>query len=320
MSLTIAYISARRNNRIEWFFDSLAKQVKKLQEHVIVVDHFENEFGRSEEIFHKFAKSFTVPLHIEHEEKGNVPSKFFTHVEPKPNVWSGDHRLTKENWFSVASSRNSAICLCRTSHIAFVDDLSVLCPGWWQAAQEAVAGSYIGLGAYRKVNNLLVENGEIIEFTATDAGIDDRLKRVDKDVSECDGGWLYGCSFVAPLEDLLEVGGFPEFCDSLGGEDYCLGIALRNAGKHLKFDRRMMTLESEELHFVEPAMKRTDKGVSPNDKSHAALRIAQGSVYYPNYYEGGIRALRDHVLAGNPFPIVQIPTHDWFDGQPISEM
>lgn len=334
MSLTIAYITSRRQPKIEWFFDSLSKQVA-LQHHVIVIDHFANEPARKEEIFEKFAKAFTVPLHIEHEEKGNVPSKFFTHVEPKPNVWSGRYRLTKEDWFSAANSRNTAICLCRSSHIAFVDDLSVLTSirpfpryevgvirNWWEAAYAAVDGNYIGLGAYKKVKNLIVENGVPVSFEETESGMDDRLRRVNKDVSECQGGWAYGCSMVAPLEDLLEVGGFPEFTDGLSGEDYCLGIALSNCGKHLKFDRRMLTLESEELHFVEPPMKRMDKGEigTDRDKSHAALRIAQGSMYYPNYYEGGIRAMRDHVLAGNSFPIVQIPTHDWFDGQALAEM
>jgi hypothetical protein len=222
----------------------------------------------------------------------------------------------------MSNARNTALCMCRTSHICYVDDLSVLMPGWWEAANEAVGGGYIGCGAYHKARNLVVKNGlvESSDLPVGDSGVDDRLKRVTKDVSECDGGWLYGCSFVAPLEDLLEVGGLPEYCDGLGSEDYCLGIALRNAGKHLKLDRRMMTMESEELHFTEPPMKRTDKGVSPNDKSHAALRIAQGSKYFPNYYEGGIRALREHVLAGNPFPICQIPTTDWYDNQPLSEM
>lgn len=317
--LTICYVSSRRDNRIEWFFDSLAKQVV-LQAHLIVIDRFAEEPGRKDEIFNKFATAFTVPLYVEHEEKGNVPAKFFTHAEPKPTVWQGPHRLTKEDWFATANARNTALCLCRTSHIAFVDDLSVLMPGWWTSAQEAVAGNYIGCGAYKKVKNLVVKDGEPIGYVETSEGIDDRLRRVSEDVSPCTGGWLYGCSCVFPVEDLLEVGGWPEICDSLGSEDCCLGIALANAGKRLKFDRRMLTLESDELHFVEPPMKRTDKGVSPNDKSHAVLEIAKQSTYFPNYYEGGIRALRDYVLAGNPCPITQIPTCDWYDNQPISEM
>jgi hypothetical protein len=67
-------------------------------------------------------------------------------------------------------------------------------------------------------------------------------------------------------------------------------------------------------------MKKTDKGVSPNDKSHAALNIANGTKYFENYYEGGIRKMREEVLSGKPFPIVQIPDRDWYDGQLLSEM
>lgn len=306
--LTIAYVSCRRDNRIHWFFESLTRQFRPDEEiTVIAVDHLAAEASRRVVVAEKAAGAFD----------GRVK---FKHAAPKPNVWNGPYRLTKENWFAAASQRNTALALCETSHIAFCDDLSVLMPGWLDAAYEAVAGNYIACGSYRKVRNLEVTNGIVTHATETESGIDDRIRRVTKDVSECTGGWLYGCSMVAPLEDLLEVGGFPEYMDGLGAEDYTLGIALTNAGKHLKYDRRLLTLESEELHFVEPPMKKTDKGVSPNDKSHAALRIAQQSKYFPNYYEGGIRALREHVLAGNPFPICQIPTTDWFDNQPLSEM
>lgn len=309
LMLTICYITARRDNRIEWFFQSLARQAT-LATRVLVVDHFADEPGRKDETFEKFFRAF-----------GEDSECWMKHVSPKPNVWNGPHRLTKDEWFAAASMRNTAICLCQTRYIAFVDDLSVLMPGWFNAVHEAVHDGYVGLGAYKKVQDLTV-GADGVRFRETESGMDDRLRRVSQDVSPCDGGWLYGCSLVAPLEDLLEVGGFPEICDGLGSEDYCLGIALRNAGKHLKFDRRMLTLESEELHFVEKPFKRTDKGVSPNDKSHAALRIAQASTYFPNYFpEGGIRRMRDDVLLdGEPFPITQVPDRDWFDGQLLSEM
>ncbi len=310
-SLTLAYVTSRRDPKIEWFFDSLAKQLRKRELRIIVVDHFAEEAGRAKSIMETFSRSFAMlpePL----------PKIQITY--PKPNVWNGPHRLTKEDWFAMASARNTALCLCETSHICYVDDLSVLMPGWLDAVYEAVAGNYVGCGAYKKVKSLVVKDGVPVGYVETPEGIDDRLRRVTDDVSPCTGGWLYGCSCVFPVEDLLEVGGWPEFMDGLGAEDYTLGIALTNAGKHLKYDRRMLTLESEELHFVDPPMKKTDKGVSPNDKSHSALAIAKQSKYFANYYEGGIRALREHVLAGNPFPVIQQPQHDWFDSQPISEM
>jgi len=316
MSLTLSYITSRHDCRIEWAFDSVARQVME-PIHVLVIDRYADKPERGDEIQFKFDYAF--------RRKGLGAKSFgctLEHRAPKPSVWAGEHRLTKQDWFSAASVRNTAICLCKTSHIAFVDDLSVLMPLWLNAVQEAVEGNYIGCGAYKKVKSLVVRDGEPVGYVETQQGYDDRLRRVVDDVSPCTGEWLYGCSFVAPLEDLLEVGGLPELTDGLSGEDYGLGIALQNAGKHLKYDRRMLTLESEELHFAEPPMIRKDKGEigTEKDKSHAALRIIRQSKYYPNYYEGGIRALREHVLAGNSFPIVKIPDRDWFDQQLLSEM
>ena len=62
------------------------------------------------------------------------------------------------------------------------------------------------------------------------------------------GSRLFGCSFGAPLALLLEVNGFDELCDPIGGEDYHLGIRLEWAGTPLYYSRRMLTMESEELH------------------------------------------------------------------------
>jgi glycosyltransferase involved in cell wall biosynthesis len=267
---------------------------------IIIVDLFKNERGA--------------------EFKELIERNRAIHLEPKPNVWQSKYRLTSQNWFAAANARNTALCHAKNGHIAYCDDLAVLSPTWLESVRDAINGSYIAAGAYKKVRNLKVENGIAVSYDEHPEGRDCRERIVKEDVSPCDGGWLYGCSCVFPVDDLLQVGGWPEFCDSMGSEDYCLGIALRNAGKHLKYDRRMLTLESEELHFVEPPLKRSDKGVSPNDKSHAALAIAKGTKYFENYYEGGIRRMREEVLSGKPFPIVQIPDRDWFDGQLLSEM
>jgi hypothetical protein len=291
-TLTIAYVTSRRDCRIEWFLDSLAPQIQGRAICIMAVDHFYNE--------------------------RSMPS--LLQSPPKPNVWNGPHRLTSEDWFAMASARNTALCLCDTTYLAYVDDLSVLMPGWLDAVYEAVEGNYIGCGAYRKVKNLVVENGIPVSFE--EGGTDNRISLVSQDVTDCNGAWLYGCSLVAPVEALLSVDGWPEsICDGMGFEDCLMGIVLKNNGNTLKFDRRMMTLEAEELHFVEPAMKRSDYGVSPNDKSHKALEIARNSATFDNGFgEGGIRALREKVLSGKPFPIQHNPRHEWFTGMPLSEL
>lgn len=292
MTLTIAYVTARRDPKVEWFLSSLALQSNEPIP-IIVVSLFPHLFSQ-------------------------IKSDYFTLSEPKPNVWQGEHRLTKQDWFAMANARNTALCLCDTDWIAYVDDLSVLETTWLDCVKEAMEGRYNVAGSYRKVKNLVVENGLIKSFTPFSE--DCRMALSNGCLVDCDGGWLYGCSCAFKVEDLLDVGGWPEYCDGLGAEDYCLGIALKNAGKTLVYCKPMATMESEEHHHTEPSLRRTDKGVSPNDKSHAALNIAKSSKYFPNYYPGGMRALREFVLAGNPFPVIQQPRHDWFDGQLISEM
>lgn len=315
MKISFAYITARKHPRFEWMADGLSRQLASCpyESEMIVVDFFAQALPD---------RNWTA-IDVEKRKSDFRKHSTFTnliHVPNKPNVWNGPNRLTTCDWFAAASHRNTSICVATGSHIVYLDDLSVPCDGFLNAVHEAVEGGHIGCGAYRKVKSLEVVDGVAVRYDETASGMDDRLLRVTKDVSDCTGGWLYGCSLVAPVEDLLEVGGWPEYMDGLGAEDYTLGLALCNAGKRLKYDRRMLTLESEELHFTEPPMRRTDKGVSPNDKSNAALHIAQASKYFPNYYEGGMRALREHVLNGGEFPIAQVPDRDWFDGQLISEM
>jgi hypothetical protein len=108
----------------------------------------------------------------------------------------------------------------------------------------------------------------------------------------------------------------------MGFEDVIAGIMLEKKGWDFSYDRRMMTFEDRDLHFVGPVMKRSDYGASPNDKSHALLNMAQqGNGWHPGFFgEEGIRGLRKRVLAGEPFPIMGIPEHEWFTGTPLRDL
>jgi hypothetical protein len=304
LSLTIAYITARKDSKFdEWFLPSLSRQIGRDEDiKIIKIDRYASDHWNTYPQDPRLSVSFNLP---------------------KPNVWSGQHKLTSIDWFSVASSRNSALCLCKTSHIAYVDDLSVLQPGWLNAVMEAAEkDDTITCGAYQKVRNLKVENGIAVSYDEWPGGIDNRMQISNQTVAPCTGQWLYGCSLVAPVEALLSVDGWPEsICDGLGFEDCGLGLVLQNAGYKFIFDKRMMTLESDEHHFMEEPMKRSDHGVSPNDKSHAALNIFLQSKTFDNGFgEGGIRALRERILAGEPFPIQKNPCHEWFTGKHLSEL
>lgn len=308
--LTVAYFTNRKDCKIDWFFDSLHRELSANYDNIkiVVIDFWQDgSFERMEQIMRRAPANQNV-----------------VHVQPKPNVWQGKHKLTKEDYFAASNARNTAICLAPDGWIAFVDDLSVLLPGWFNHVKAAMDGNYIACGTYKKVKSLVVENGEVKSCEEFPGGIDSRLQKVSgPGPHSCDGGWMFGCSVAAPVDAFLKINGFDEACDGLGSEDYIAGIMLEKQGYKLMYDPSMMTYESEEHHHIEKPFKRTDKGVSPNDKSHAILSMVRdgGRHVAPNYFgEGGIVALRQRTLAGDPFPVSQIPEHDWYDGQPIGEM
>jgi hypothetical protein len=298
--LTIAYVTCRKNPRIQWFIDSLLLQLKPGDEARLVIISFHADLALP-----------PIPRWLP-----------FRILPPKPNPYMGRHRLTKSDCFAAAVSRNTALCAADSQWIAYVDDLSVLMPGWLNAVRSAMQRGAITFGAYKKVKNLHVEEGVAKSFEEFPSGIDNRLSQTNGLPIKCSGQWLYGCSLAAPVEALLAVGGWPEnLTGALGFEDCLTGIALQNAGFDFWYDPTMLTLESEEAHFEEKPFFKTDKGVSPNDKSHAALRtVKNGLTYFDNCVEGGMRRVRTDFLAGKEFPIVQIPEHDWFDAQPLREV
>lgn len=313
MSICFTYITSRRDCRIEWWFESLARIIS-LPAQVIVVDAYAEEPGRRDEVLEKFAKGFVGPLHIEHVEKGNVPGKFFSHVLPKPTIWQGKHRITKEDWWAKSSGQNTSVCLCREPWICMTDDRSVLMPGYFECLVDAMRSGYAVVGTYEKHANMKVENGVIVDPGET-LGVDHR-PQFDHPTPTHD--W-YGGHFALPLEWCLQVNGWSEdVCDSLGLEDAMFGVTLRNSGLPMCYDARMKIIEDRTPGEIDGALKRADKGVSPNDKSHKIVEIFRDKNSSQNSFD--IRNLRDRVLNGEPFPAPSASHLDWYDGQPISEM
>lgn len=306
--ITIVYLTSRRDPHYNWFVDSLTRQASQdfAWIKLVVVDFFAEEPGRSDVIY--------------------APSglKDFVHCTPKPNVWQGKYRLTKQDYFAASNARNTGLCHSKDGTVVFTDDLSVLLPGWYAAVKEAAAKRYVMSGAYKKMLELRVEEGLVASYKDFPPGVDCRWNQGnDNGPIPATPGWMFGCTLVAPVEGMLAINGFDEDCDSLGAEDYVAGYMLQQAGYSLMYDRRAATYESEEGHHTGNVLKRIDKGVSPNDKSHKMLYFIEkgGRTRAPNYFgEEGVRGLRKRVLAGGAFPIQQIPQHDWYDGQPLSEM
>lgn len=295
--LTVAYITNRYEPQIHWFLDSLDRQLDSDRPRIVVVDFWKDHRGKD-----------GIPT---------LDTRGAIHVAPKPNVWQGPHRLTKENWWGAANARNTALCLSSTVWLAYVDDVCVLGDHWMESVKQAMRGNYFVFGAYKKCKDMVVEQGVL--KSSTPHSQDNRM-RGNGDAVPCSGDWLYGCSLAGPTEKFLEVGGWPEICDGLGFEDCIMGISLQNRGFTMKYDERMLTTESEDEHGKSIVFRRTDKGVSPNDKSHAILEKARQTSYWDNPIPGGIRVVRESALRGEPFPIQTEPTKDWYDSQPISEM
>jgi len=293
-SLTIAYISNREQCHLNWFSQSLRMEGGEKNIRIFCV-------GNSAEF-------------------PNV-----NRITPKPSIWSGESRLTKENWWSKSNSLNTALALCETEWFCQLDDRCVLMRGWLDAIKQAMDGNYIVCGAYEKRTAMTVENG-VIKNAGIVIGKDDREQYCEtyykpngmKPPYPAARGWLYGCSVAYPLEWALQVNGYPEdYCDSLGMEDVVFGMMLQNAGYPMKYDPRMKIIEDRTPSEIGPATPRTDKGKSPADKSHKILEIFKESKTSLNSFD--LRTMRKSVLSGNPFPKPSASNRDWYDGQLVSE-
>jgi hypothetical protein len=341
MQLTIAYFTSRQNPRIEWFFSSLAAQVQPGDSiRIVVVDFWAQpmEFhGWTEKDVKKRGDSWCLAFSREFGRAKRDVAASLRITPPKPTVWQGRHRLTNRDYFAASNSRNTAIALCSTDWIACVDDLSVLCPGWLDSVRAAMAGGYVALGSYKKVKNLQVDAHGDYTCEEFPPGVDSRWSSGGPQPVVAGGSWMFGCSFATPIQAFLDINGFDEDADSMSGEDYIAGMMIERAGYQMRYVRTMQTLESEEAHYEEaPFLRIIKKGpafeerfprpqgkMGEWDASHWILdEVMSGRRNRaPNYFgESGLAGLRERVLAGEEFPVMEIPSHDWRDGQALRDM
>ena len=303
MNLTIIFITARYKPHLMWFLESLRLQLQPQDKLtvVVVMSYIEGDHIREEQWHPQILVRFT---------------------RPKPTVWQGDSRLTKDNWWAASNSRNTGIALCQTDWIAFQDDRSVLLPGWLDAVREAMAGNYAVFGSYQKRTGMEVKAG-VITHGGIVTGEDSRVAyvkehRANNAPTPAPGAWAFGCTLALPLEWVLKVNGYDETCDGLSMEDVIFGMMLENNGYELKFDRRMAIVEDRTVDQLSKPMKREDKGVSPNDKSHALLAMLKD--LKQARHNLNLREIRNTMLAGGKWPPPWGPTVDWYDQQPLAEM
>ncbi len=322
--ITIAYITARKEPQFQWFADSLHRETggDYTGIRVLMIDFYAqaHKEGDGWQQADATARSWKMAeaIHL-----NRCP--LFTYSPPIWGVWQGPHRLTKENWFAKADYLNAAVCLTETTHLACIDDLSVLMPGWLAAVREAAEYPGITCGAYRKVRALEVKDGAVESFRDFMPGMDSRWKRgSDTRAVPCDPGMMYGCSFVVPIEAALAVNGWPHYSNGMGYEDCVTGVVMAKHGFPFRYDRRMLTYESDEHHFVGKQMRRDDPGRSPHDKSHVLKQMGAELRTLPNDWPcaGGLREVRALVLSDSKraLPLLTEPKIEPFSRRPLAEL
>lgn len=232
--LTLIYITFRENCMFEWFIEPLRKSIADngitIPIQIVVVDGFLYECS-DKSLRREYFSSKVGDMEL-------------VHVSPKPTRWQGEFRLTQNNYFAAANTRNTGACYAKYEYITFIDDLGIISPTWLPAVIDAMGRNEIHCGAYKKVKTIQYEN--LLYAGGDDShGIDHRLGLYNQEISKCPGGHLYGSSFCLPKSIYFKVNGQNEMCDGLAGEDYNFGVTLERSGYNIFYNKLMLIHESE---------------------------------------------------------------------------
>jgi hypothetical protein len=322
--ITVAYITARRDPKFDWLLASLnhcggRENITQL----IIVDKYAAAYDdwTQDDVERRRGALMQVAIASNWSDR-------ITYTPPKPNVWSGRHRLTPRDWWAASTFRNTALCLCKNEFIGYLDDRCVVLPTWLDAVMEAKQSNYAVCGTYEKRINMDCSDGKIVfegktttEFAKSgdSIGQDSRFAHSGGNKLLCPGSWMFGCTFGLPVEWMLQVNGFDESWDSVSMEDTHFGQMLENNGYRIYFDPRMKMVEDRTTS--DHNMRRESKEKHPhdkNDKTHKLIEKLWKNKRSAHQWD--LRAIREEVLKGGNFPVPVVPTEDWFDGQKLSEM
>lgn len=337
MKITCCYITNRKEPLFEWFLNSLIRQyankINDVKLELLVVSYWHKRVLIEDTELFKQGKNI----------------KF---IQPLPSFCQGEHRLTKENYFSATIARNTGFAYAApdSDYIVFIDDLSILMPTWLDAVIQAANEGVVIQGSYRKDKQVVVEDGVLISSEQTPQGQDSRFNLIRGERGEGRPEWLFGCSFGLPLQLALKVNGFDEMASITGYEDSQYGIRLKAAGAKFVYDKRMLTIESEEHHFQEGNyFNRIDPEVTPERYEQVLKNFGlKGSIYgknirrdashlinditkqlctnhgrYRSYWNNyDLTLLREKIHSCNEVDVedMKFPERWWVDDKPLSEL
>jgi hypothetical protein len=350
--VTIAYITSRKDPKVSWFVDSLARSVPVEERHMIDLLFIDRHLWAitPEAGARYFPRGGLISL-VDQTWQSEARQRMYADavkgrfnyraIPVAPCCHQGPFRLTTRDLFCAGVARNSAAIMAQHDYLLCVDDLSVLLPSWWPNAKYAAENNLCCAGVYRKQKQLVVEDGEIKSFEDFPSGRDTRWDHTsDSGIIPWRGNDVYGCSFGVPIAMMVAINGVDELCNGGGQDDYEMAIRMERAGAKWWINRNLQTWESEEGHHTEPSLPRERKIVTPEclppgyDEYHyvnEAERFYSDHVFLNRLRNEtnrfttiaqwtNIRQARAEFKASQRILIPELPTHDWRDNQPLSEM
>jgi len=322
-SVSIVYVTHRRAPRFDWFVDSLSRQILPGDELEVI-----------------FVDAHCSPTRRRTIER-LVGDRFgWRHVAPKPSPYAGPYRRTRRELFAASNARNTGIVYARHKYVAFVDDCSLLMPGWLQEVRRAARLRYVVTGAYQKHHRMEVREGVLVASEARPEGVDARWNMGEESpLVPVSGQHFYTMTCGVPRRVLVALNGFDELCDGFAGEDYHLGLRLEWFDMPIYYSRAMLAIESEELHRQRSRSSwRVGRTLS---RSRYMRRLADFGVsarYHDGAYDGTHMLLdilfgtRQQRSLGNSFELATLRPDDfpalpgsfpdrlWFDGSPLADL
>jgi glycosyltransferase involved in cell wall biosynthesis len=227
--ITFIYITCRNEPKLEWFVDSLCNQKDNTPIQLVVVDYALQFDETRKELFSKIVRERLD----------------FIHIPSKPNPVQGKYRLTSKNYFSAGSARNTGICYAKYDYLVFVDDTSVMEEGAFNEIVKCAKEKIIVSFGYKKLWEMVVENGKRLSSRSEQSGVDSRWNQGDQ-FRRIGGSQLFGYS-ASPLSVILKVNGYDEICNTMGGEDYHYGVRVEKLNIPIYYNANVIFYESEDL-------------------------------------------------------------------------